>query len=121
MQIIYSETPATRDRPPVRDHCYSNMGPHFCTFVPTMKDHLSNKITFCGLMGWSFVTGFTVCMHIKKNYFCNNIESVQIKKALVCLWHLGTGYSKLVAYLETPQVIAFEVCSNKLSSDNIAL
>ncbi len=48
------------DRHLMRDHFSSNMAVHFYTFVPVMKDHLSYKTTFCGLVGWSLLTGFIV-------------------------------------------------------------
>ncbi len=54
------ETTAMRDQPLMRDYFCNNMVLHFYIFVPQMKDHLSYKTTFCGPVGWSFVTGFTV-------------------------------------------------------------
>ncbi len=60
-----------RDRPLIRDYFCSNLALHFYTFVPLIKDHLSYKTTFCGPMGWSLITGFTVvkifCVHTAIN------------------------------------------------------
>ncbi len=49
-----------RDRPLMRDHSCSNMALYFYRFVPVMRDHLTYKTTFCGSVGWSLITGFTV-------------------------------------------------------------
>ncbi len=35
-----------RDQPPKRDHFSGNLGLHFYTFIPPMKNHLSYKTTF---------------------------------------------------------------------------
>ncbi len=50
-------------KPVMRDHCnerltsderpFTKMALHFDTFVPTMKDHLSYKTTFCDPTEWS--------------------------------------------------------------------
>ncbi len=65
-----------RDQPLMRDHCCSNFALHFYTFVPAMKDHLSHKITFCGPMGWSLITGFTVLKCFKEEQWQENIPEI---------------------------------------------
>ncbi len=47
-------------KPAMRDHCDDSDERLFPTFVPLMKDHLSDKTTLCGPVEWSLVTGFTV-------------------------------------------------------------
>ncbi len=63
-KMVYSqtceETTATRDRSPTRDHFSSNMAPHFYTFVPPMKGHLSYKTTFSDPMGYICIDLFSI-------------------------------------------------------------
>ncbi len=68
-----NERPTTvmRDQLLLRDHCCSNMALHFYTFVPAMKDHLSNKtVVPCGsLSSW-------VSLYIRQHFLhiCNLIS-----------------------------------------------
>ncbi len=59
-KYLWWETTVMRDWASTRDHHCSNMALHFYTFVLVMKDHLSHKSIFCGPVGWSLITGFTV-------------------------------------------------------------
>ncbi len=40
---LWFKTTMLRDQPPMRDHFSGNLGLHFYTFIPPMKDHLSYK------------------------------------------------------------------------------
>ncbi len=66
---IYSETcderPLQWDQPLMRDHICSNMAQHSIHSYLwwKTKDHLSYMTTFCGPMGWSHITGFTVYVY----------------------------------------------------------
>ncbi len=58
--ILQRETTAMRDQSLMRDYRCSNIALHLHTSGPAMKEHPSNKTTFCGPTMWSLIAGFTV-------------------------------------------------------------
>ncbi len=75
---LWWETTVKRQQPLMRDHFCSNISLHFHAFLPPIIDHVSYKTTFCGPVGWSLISGFTVIWNFDDMILITPIDDVNM-------------------------------------------